>query len=168
MISGASCWIKTLTRSHLCIAVMNADVDRFSRLLWKCMEMSLCATFLYSVFDVWFHKKRLRSCFIAAGTQKERERGKEYLWQSLSWLAEHSVTYLMSIMHLCHLLCVLRRETHNIIHNACIMVGHKNPLIQGERSDIQLRRKLTGLNLSLNTSLLEVVDHVNSSISNSH
>lgn len=73
MISGASCWIKTLTCSHLCIAVMNADVDRFSRFLWKCMEMSLCATFLYSVFDVWFHKKRLRSCFITAGTQKESE-----------------------------------------------------------------------------------------------
>lgn len=73
MISGASCWIKTLTCSHLCIAVMNADVDRFSRLLWKCMEMSLCATFLYSVFDVWFHKKRLRSCFITAGTRKESE-----------------------------------------------------------------------------------------------
>lgn len=112
--------------------------------------------------------KNVSACVLLQLAHRKRERGKEYLWQSLSWLAEHSVTYLMSIMHLCHLLCILRRETHNIIHNACIMVGHKDPLIQGERSDIQLCRKLTGLNLSLNTSLLEVVDHVNSSISNSH
>lgn len=67
------------------------------------------------------------SCFIAAGTQKERCEAD--LWQSLSWVAEHSVTYLMSIMHLCCVLCLLWREPHNIIHNAWIMTGHKNPSI---------------------------------------
>lgn len=46
-------WIKALARSHLLVAVTSGetrDVDRFSRLLQKCMEMSLRATFPYSVF----------------------------------------------------------------------------------------------------------------------
>lgn len=125
-------------RSHLWLAVMNAemlDVDGV-RLLWKCMEMSLRnaffpSPFLWSVFDVRFHK-RCNSCFITAGAQKKgvgvRQRGERvgrrggggYLWQSLSWVAERSVTYLMSFMHARNLLCVLRREAHNMIHNAWI------------------------------------------------
>lgn len=98
------------------------------------------------------------SCFITAGTQKER--CEAYLWQSLSWVAEHSVTYLMSIMHLCCVLCLLWREPHNIIHNAWIMTGHKNPSIHaGGRKDSlnYVENWLVSTSLS---SQLKVVDHV--------
>lgn len=81
---------------------------------------------------------------------------KEYLWWSLSWVAERSVTYLMmSIMHLCFLLCRLRRETPNIIHHAYIKaglpVGAKIPPFQGDISDIRLCIKLISLKHFLQT-----------------
>lgn len=128
-------WIKALARSHLLVAVTSGgtrDVDRFSRLLQKCMQMSLRATFLYSCLLMGDVTNGVHSCFITAGRQEKgcwgtgmggetkrwrgrgESRGKEYLWQSLSWVAEHRVTYLMSIMHLCNLLCVLRREALHI------------------------------------------------------
>lgn len=75
---------------------------------------------------------------LAHGKRAEGEGGDEVFLG----LPSTSVTYLMSIMHLCLLLCVLRRETRNIIHHVCIIVGSKNPLFQGEISDIPLCRNL--------------------------
>lgn len=40
-----------------------------------------------------------------------RRELKEYLWWSLRWAAEHGETNLMSSVHLCRRLCLLRRET---------------------------------------------------------
>lgn len=141
MSSGASRWI--WARSRLSVAVMNTetlDVDGV-RLLCKCMEMNLQDAFLRSLPSVclWcvisqtvrrvFHyswrtgKKEqggVRQRGDGVGRSRGRRRGGGYLWQSLSWVAEHSVTYLMSFMHARNLLCVLRGEAHNTIHNAWI------------------------------------------------
>lgn len=128
--------IKALARSHLLVAVTSGgtrDVYRFFRLPQKCMGMSLRAAFLYSVFWCVISQTAFTRVLLQlagrkrdvggygegrGGWDKEvkgrggESREKEYLWQSLSWVAERSVTYLMSIMHLC-ILCVLRREAHH-------------------------------------------------------
>lgn len=139
MSSGAS-WIIG-ARSHLSLAVMNAetlDVDGV-RLLWKCMEMSLGAAFsqpLPPSLRLWcvisqtarlvFHyssrtgKRERGGAGLRQRGDRVGRRGGGYRWQSLYWVAELSVTYLMSFMHARNLLCVLGREAHNIIHNAWI------------------------------------------------
>lgn len=140
MSSGASWWI--WARSHLSAAVMNAetiDVDGVW-LLWKWMEMNLQDAFStisslgwslmcdFTTVRLVFHYSWLagkggggvRQRGDRVGWSGGRRTGGAYLWQSLSRVAEHSVTYLMSFMRARNLLCVLRREAHNIIHNAWI------------------------------------------------
>lgn len=68
--------------------------------LWCVISQTLRLVFHYS----WYTGERGRRGGYRGDRVGRRRR------QSLSWVAEHSVTYLMSFMHVRYLLCVLRRR----------------------------------------------------------